>query len=354
MSAIDDLDDPPRGWEAVPQRLRHTLESAWDSDVPTLASAVHARWWQLETWLRSLVYVELRAAYGAEWLEIVGKTATRRSEIERQFEHMASIDANLTLTHVDVQELFDMISRDWQLFENALIDRQIWDGRVRELKQIRHRIAHCRRPHPDDLIRIEQTLRDLERGAFRALASYNNERDASNCPGDPVADGWIAGNHRDADLVNHFDRRGVRFRLAYSRRPWADSRPPDAPITGTPGYLWHAMFYLVGRYVLPNELWSDSSLDLTGTRSRLIYLSSQGLGTVNFTFPAVDGRATLADDIGVCLRSVMGASRVSGSQDDEAALYAARRHHVDPRVQVDTPWTIVNESTVPVTIFSAN
>jgi hypothetical protein len=80
MSAIDDLDDPPRGWEAVPERIRYKLESAWDSDVPALASAVHARWWQLETWLRSLVYVELRAAYGNEWLEIVGKTAIKRSE----------------------------------------------------------------------------------------------------------------------------------------------------------------------------------------------------------------------------------------------------------------------------------
>jgi hypothetical protein len=30
---------------------------------------------------------------------------------------MASTDANLTLTHVDVHELFEMISKDWQLFE---------------------------------------------------------------------------------------------------------------------------------------------------------------------------------------------------------------------------------------------
>jgi hypothetical protein len=66
---------------------------------------------------------------------------------------MASTDANLTLTRVDVHELFEMIGRDWQLFEATLIDRQIWDGRVRELKQIRHRIAHCRRSHHDNLAR---------------------------------------------------------------------------------------------------------------------------------------------------------------------------------------------------------
>jgi hypothetical protein len=352
MPAIDDLNDPPRGWDAVPERIRYKLESAWDSDVPALASAVHARWWQLETWLRSLVYVELRAAYGNEWLEIVGKTAIRRSETERQFEHMASTDANLTLTHVDVHELFEMIGKDWHLFERALIDKQIWDGRVRELKQIRHRIAHCRRPHHDDLPRIEQTLRDLEKGAFRSLASYNDERDPE-CAGDPVTDGWIEGNHRDADLIDHFDRKGVRFRLAYSRRPWSDVLASNAPITGTPGYLWHAMFYLAGRYVLPGKLWSDSSLDLNSTRSRIIYLSCQDLSTVNFAFPAVDGHQTLADDIGACLRAVMAASQLTGP-DDEVAHYAERRRHIDPRVQVDSPWAIVNEMTVPITIFSAN
>jgi hypothetical protein len=26
---------------------------------------------------------------------------------------------------------------------------------------------------------------------------------------------------------------------------------------------------------------------------------------------------------------------------------------VDPRVQIDTPWTIVDETTTPITIFSA-
>jgi hypothetical protein len=34
--------------------------------------------------------------------------------------------------------------------------------------RIRHRIGHVRRPHDDDLNRVEQALRDLEHGAFVA------------------------------------------------------------------------------------------------------------------------------------------------------------------------------------------
>jgi hypothetical protein len=95
MSEPVDLDDPPHGWEAVPARTQDALESAWDCDVPALASAVHARWWQFETWLRSLVYVELRSAYGIDWLDILGKSAVTRAATEQQFAHMASTDANL-------------------------------------------------------------------------------------------------------------------------------------------------------------------------------------------------------------------------------------------------------------------
>lgn len=85
MSEPVDLANPPRGWEAVPAHTQYALENAWDCDVPTLASAVHARWWQFETWLRSPVYVELRSAYGIEWLDILGEQAVTRAATEQRF-----------------------------------------------------------------------------------------------------------------------------------------------------------------------------------------------------------------------------------------------------------------------------
>jgi hypothetical protein len=48
-------------WQRLAAVPKSSLVSAWETGVPAEVSAVHARWYQLETWLRSLVYVELRA-----------------------------------------------------------------------------------------------------------------------------------------------------------------------------------------------------------------------------------------------------------------------------------------------------
>jgi hypothetical protein len=49
-----------------------------------LASAVslYARWWQLETWLRELVYVELRARDGIDWHDQLGVNPNRQAREE--------------------------------------------------------------------------------------------------------------------------------------------------------------------------------------------------------------------------------------------------------------------------------
>ena len=354
MPAPVDLGGRPHGWAAVPACTQNALESAWNCNVPALASAIHARWWQFETWLRSLVYVELRSAFGIEWLDILkrNQSAANRAAMEQQFAYMASADANLILSYVDVSVLFDLISSDWQLFKPALIDQQIWDARIRELKQVRHRIAHCRRPHRDDLTRIEQTLRDLEQGAFRSTASYNTCYDPDPKLNDPVVDAWRRGTHADADLIDHAERKGITFRLAYSRRPWTDWIADGSPITGTPGYLWHGLFYLRKRYIRLEDLWTNGDLDLHQTRAHFIYLSCDTISHVGISFPAVDDPKAITNDLGACLRAVLSASSLLSTSDNSEQL-SALKWDVDPRVQILTPWTIVDETTVPITIFSA-
>jgi hypothetical protein len=82
---------------------------------------------------------------------------------------MSSPDSELILSYLDVFTLFELIDRNWDLFRSSLIDQQVWDGRIVELRQIRHRISHCPRPHLDESTRIAQTLRDIEQGALQAV-----------------------------------------------------------------------------------------------------------------------------------------------------------------------------------------
>lgn len=112
------------------------------------------------------------------------------------------------------------IAERWDQFGYALLERNAWEGRQTELKQIRNRIGHLRAPHADDLGRLEQTLRDLERGTFIALASYNRRHQPDVDRDDPVTIGWIRGEHEDARRwLDHADRRyETRLSVTVSRR----------------------------------------------------------------------------------------------------------------------------------------
>ncbi|NLU77731.1 hypothetical protein HCA58_04830 [Micromonospora sp. HNM0581] len=344
-------DEIPGGWDGLPSTVRIALLKAWERDVPGLASAVHGRWWQLETWLRSLCYVELRAAYGAEWTDVIGRAASR-ADAELRYAHMPSTDTNLVLAHLDVTPLLQMLDDDWQLFGPSLIDREIWKGRVRELKQVRHRMAHCRRPHADDLSRIEQMLRDLERGAFQAVASYNKLHDPAVTWMDPVVDGWLRGKHPKSYIMEHAERKyDVQTRISYSRRPWADDLPTGDLVTGTPGYLWHVDLYMNERGVLPDQVWNDSYVRGERLPDRVVYVSQNSPAHVSFSFPAVNDPARICDDINLCIHAVLSASRPFRDTTEYDRMVARMRRDVDPRVQVCTIWSLLDDSTVPVSIF---
>jgi hypothetical protein len=141
-------------WAALPHDVRHAIAVAWRNGMPPAASALYARWWQLETWLRSLVYVELRAAYGREWAKRLSKLSEKRRLSDEAFRYMATPDAQALLAYTDAADLFEIIEADWPLFEDALLQQAVWAGRTVELRNIRNRMGHCRRPHADDLSRL--------------------------------------------------------------------------------------------------------------------------------------------------------------------------------------------------------
>lgn len=151
-------EDKQSDWAGLPESIRSAICTAWQNGMPSSASALYARWWQLETWLRSLVYVELRAAFGAEWISELPKHSEKRRQGDEAFRYMATPDAQAVLAYTDASGLFEIMEAHWSLFEGALLEKGVWSGRTVELRNIRNRIGHCRRPHADDLARLEQTL----------------------------------------------------------------------------------------------------------------------------------------------------------------------------------------------------
>jgi hypothetical protein len=190
--------------------------------VPPSALAVYGRWWQLETYLREVAYTELRAAFGASWAEHVGGAAATRAERDQINAYMASADADEPLAYADASVLFALVKNKWELFEPVLLPQVRWEGLVDELLSIRNRSAHCRRPHRDDLARLEQSLRNLEPGAREFYRSYTQAQRLRPDEEDPVVDAWLGKSHPSAQrLVEHGQEQyDVSFRLSISTRPW--------------------------------------------------------------------------------------------------------------------------------------
>lgn len=350
-------------WQKMRQDLRSSLESSWRNGVPPEASALHARWWQLESWLRDLVHLELRARDGQAWSGALATKAHRREQQDQKNAYMASPDAQATLAYMDVFDLCTVIDDNWNLFERMLIDQERWHGRLGELREIRNRIAHCRRPHDDDLARVEQTLRDLEHGTFLAVAHYNRRGSPLPELDDPLVKAWVGRTHETARrLIDHAELQyDTSFRLSFSRRPWATRRSQDEPVSGGAGYLWHASFYMRDRHLrAPGDLWSDSWLDAGRTRELLVHLAIDDPYHVEATFAAVDDPRGVADAIGHCFDALLAVSRPGPAPVDLQDLDNSDRAYdewgkaaakLDPRVQVHTVWTTLDETTVPVSIF---
>lgn len=145
------------------------------------------------------------------------RAASGRQCQDAKFSHMASTDTENPLAYLDYSQLRKVIEDNWAQFALTLIHRPAWDGRQEELARIRHRIGHMRRPHRDDLSRIEQTLRDLERGAFIACASYNKRTPPSaDKYHDVVTAGWLRQEHRAATLIDHAARQYDTQRLIHA------------------------------------------------------------------------------------------------------------------------------------------
>jgi Swt1-like HEPN len=166
-------------WQKLSDQVQRALSAAWNnSGMPAAASALYSRWWQLETWLRSLVYLELRSAKGSAWADVLPVNSADRQQKDEEYRHMRTPDAQDQLAYLDAGPLMQLTHDQWQLFRLYLPAQKIWAGRIEELKAIRNRIGHCRKPHGDDLDRLEQTLRDLDGGAFLATSSFNDQ----SCP----------------------------------------------------------------------------------------------------------------------------------------------------------------------------
>jgi hypothetical protein len=339
----------------MPDRRLPKLEQIVHVGVPEEALCFFGRWWQLETYLREVVYVEMRARYGTQYLEHLDSKSVRRAERDQINDYMPSADAGDLLTYLDVGDLLELIDSDFELFEPSLLPERRWAAAAQLLGDLRNRVAHCRRPHKDDLARLEQLLRDLERGAWRFYSSYL-DTDFSHVD-DPLIRAWVEGQHEDAvRLLEHAAAQyDVRLQISFSRRPWADET--SGAVSGNAGYLWHARWLLAGKELQAPELWERVAGYGSGLAELPVHLILSYPNSLRVTFASVDDADLIADAVGHIFDIVLEEARPLSWDPDvdieaEESKWRGEAADLPRRVQVDTPLANLDPFT-PVQIFAA-
>jgi hypothetical protein len=98
-------------------------------------------------------------------------------------------------------------------------------------------------------------------------------------------------------------------------------------------------------------MWSDYRIELI--RDQLIFVCADLPRWIQLSFPALDNGSLIADSIGAAFDAIL-TTLWRGPEDDR--FYESWRRggsDLDPRVQISTPWSLVDESTSPIKIFGA-
>ncbi len=171
--------------------------------VPRSALQLFRMCWQLEQWLRTIVYVELRA-HRVDWETPI------RNQVRNWPPHSLTSDKRLhhmstphqaALSYLTFGQLWDVISSSgiWPIFAPYFPPKDNVDIRIAEVKAMRNRVAHFREPHPHDIDRLKLFLRDIEAGIRRFCCRYTVGKIPTNPADDPVSqhleEDWTSTGH---------------------------------------------------------------------------------------------------------------------------------------------------------------
>jgi hypothetical protein len=280
--------------------------------VPELTDNVletYARLWQFETWLRRLVYVQLRSLDGDAWETKIetAKTKTPKKH-DKDLTHMPTSEDDV-LSFVQLSELKRIVADHWNLFASYLPPQSIWDAKLTEVMASRHRVAHFRSLHRDDLARVKQFLRDIDNGFWRICTSYNAPSPVLPQSEDPVVEHFLDydllpwckthdGKWARVGVVDPSER--VTMTIEVLTMPWAKW---VTPIAGTPGFLYDVLIYARGRWH------HDFTRLLQSTRhvhQHMVHIClADGGKSFRFTLPACLGADKINEIIAILHNAAM-------------------------------------------------
>lgn len=306
-------------------RLQYTLLRV--NDLPPRILDTYAMLWQLETWLRHMVYAELKTLLGQQWEVALPshsqKTSERSRDIDKRMTHMPTPETS-RLSYVQLAHLCTVIETHWNLFESYLPPQTLWKAKMEEVGQIRHRVAHFRYGHTDDPTRLRQVLRDLDQGMWRFCTSFNDLRPVLPPTSDPVTNEF---SHLDPfpyceTSARHWCRVGIAdpratFMVQVERisRPWQPTIQGPQSVTSL-GFLYHVSFAARDRRKIDHREFLARTRDVHDD----VVFVCLGNSTVDLKIPAVLGYDRVIAMIKRCVDILPTTITPSGTRDEDSKV----------------------------------
>ena len=282
--------------------------------LPSERFYTYSRLWQFETWLRTMVYVELRARHGDAWHQYLKLPNSRPIENDKKLSHMPTSD-QLQTSFMQLSDLLKTVSFNWELFQPYLPPQQIWDARLLEVSQIRHRIAHFRPGHENDLDRVEQLLKDIDKGFWTFCSSYNSDYFFLPPSKDEILNAflhldpfpWTEVGERHWARVGIADpHQPLSVKIDILRREWLKSKHPEQ-IAGEYGYLYSVTIIPRGDRRIEHSRFLSSTLPM---HSHICHVClDYAPCSVRVTLPAVLAKTDLIDIIERFIQAAQNALR---------------------------------------------
>jgi len=294
--------------------------------------------WQLENWLRTIVYVELRASR-KDWEDAIKKCVSNSNKVwpplhlsrDKSLHHMKTHHEG-ALSYLTFGELWNLISGNdnWPLFEQYFPPRDNVFARIEEIKTIRNRVAHFRTPQRHDEDRFKLFMQDMQSGIRIFCTRYTTSKRPKN---DPVVD----------ILANCWEEVGYGYEVSLPDGQWLyapGSHRMDPLMHGTIEFLTSTKYkndstagviYKLkpnckGRERLNISNLLSSTKDLHADVIHIIVISASEIA---ITIPAILGNQYVARLISAFLSAGLNSSRspeytcLADSQDEwpEYVLY---------------------------------
>jgi hypothetical protein len=266
-------------------------------EVPKRVLATYSRLWQLETWLRRMIYIELRALLGDDWSQDFPASSVS-FEADKRLTHMPTPEMN-ALSYAPLSKLEGVIKQHWGCFSPYLPPQDLWFAKLTEVSQVRHRVMHFRAGHADDHQRVIQLLRDIDQGFWRFCTSYNDPQPILPATDDPVVSHSLPYDPFPWTEVE--DKKWARIGIAdpsivvsmtveVLRRPWVGWLHQ---VDGKPGSMYDVQFHARDGHKF------DYGAFLHNTRAIHPHVAHFCLGSlensVRITIPALLGSAKVIE-----------------------------------------------------------